>query len=493
MARLPTVGGDAGNWGEILNDYLSQSHTVDGLLKTDSVGAPQLKPSAVTSAALAPGAVTSAKIDKLGQAGGVATLDGNGKLPEGNLPDRLSTTALGAAYVTKPAGITDGQVPVWNAAQTTFVAGASGNAGAGVTFVTLTSASQAVTIPTGSVAGLALVQDATGGRTATWPTGIRWDGGTTPTLSSAAGATDVFTFIAVTGGGWLGKKDGSHPAPADTTTPSAVTNLVAGTATTTSVPLTWTAATDNVAVTGYEYSTNGTTWTSTGSTSTSYTVTGLTANTSYTIQVRAFDAAGNKGTAASVTATTAAVAGPAPGTVLTSDSFTGADVASINGRATDIALGGSAMTWAGSGTLGISANALAQTSASPTGGSGSLAFTATENIQLDFNLATMPSASIDIYLKAGATIAAIIRLSNVGHEVMTAGFGGTGWAVTGGPGLVRLIIKGTAMSGYLPNNQGGTTNGTATNNAVYQYDSIQWSTGTVTGFAIDDVKVSIPA
>lgn len=93
---------------------------------------------------------------------------------------------------------------------------------------------------------------------------------------------------------------------ADVTAPSAVTNLVSGTATETTVPLSWTAATDNTAVTGYEYSLNGTTWTATGSTGTTYTVTGLTAGTAYAIQVRAFDAAGNKGAAVSVTATTAA-------------------------------------------------------------------------------------------------------------------------------------------------------------------------------------------
>ena len=37
MARLPQVGGDSGNWGEILNDFLLQSHADTGLLKNDSV------------------------------------------------------------------------------------------------------------------------------------------------------------------------------------------------------------------------------------------------------------------------------------------------------------------------------------------------------------------------------------------------------------------------------------------------------------------------
>lgn len=33
MARLPSVGGDAGNWGNILNDFLNVSHREDGSLK----------------------------------------------------------------------------------------------------------------------------------------------------------------------------------------------------------------------------------------------------------------------------------------------------------------------------------------------------------------------------------------------------------------------------------------------------------------------------
>ena len=31
MARLPTVGGDTGNWGTVLNDYLSTGHDDAGL------------------------------------------------------------------------------------------------------------------------------------------------------------------------------------------------------------------------------------------------------------------------------------------------------------------------------------------------------------------------------------------------------------------------------------------------------------------------------
>ena len=35
MARLPTVGGDYGNWGTVLNEYLGTAHNADGTLKLD--------------------------------------------------------------------------------------------------------------------------------------------------------------------------------------------------------------------------------------------------------------------------------------------------------------------------------------------------------------------------------------------------------------------------------------------------------------------------
>ena len=62
MARLPIPGSDSGQWGTILNDFLSQSHTADGKLKTDSVTAAQLASGSVVNSAIANGAVTTAKI-----------------------------------------------------------------------------------------------------------------------------------------------------------------------------------------------------------------------------------------------------------------------------------------------------------------------------------------------------------------------------------------------------------------------------------------------
>lgn len=53
MARLPQPGGDKGNWGDILNDFLLQAHDSDGTLGTDTVGAAQLQDGAVAETKLA--------------------------------------------------------------------------------------------------------------------------------------------------------------------------------------------------------------------------------------------------------------------------------------------------------------------------------------------------------------------------------------------------------------------------------------------------------
>ncbi|MGM1063874.1 fibronectin type III domain-containing protein [Saccharothrix sp. Mg75] len=93
---------------------------------------------------------------------------------------------------------------------------------------------------------------------------------------------------------------------ADTEVPSAPSGLTAGDTTQTSVPLSWTAATDNIGVTAYELFNNSTLVTTVTGTST--TVDGLAADTEYTFTVVALDAAGNRSTpSAPVTARTKAV------------------------------------------------------------------------------------------------------------------------------------------------------------------------------------------
>jgi hypothetical protein len=52
---------------------------------------------------------------------------------------------------------------------------------------------------------LVLTQDATGGRTATWPATVKWGGGVVPSLSSTAAAVDRLVFVSYNGGTtWFG-------------------------------------------------------------------------------------------------------------------------------------------------------------------------------------------------------------------------------------------------------------------------------------------------
>lgn len=101
MARLPQPGGDSGNWGDILNDYLAQSHKADGSIKDNSVGSSQLQDDSVTAAALAPNSVTGAA---LASDSVTATTIADGSIAEPLLAPAVQTK------LNAPATIADGSV-----------------------------------------------------------------------------------------------------------------------------------------------------------------------------------------------------------------------------------------------------------------------------------------------------------------------------------------------------------------------------------------------
>jgi chitodextrinase len=92
------------------------------------------------------------------------------------------------------------------------------------------------------------------------------------------------------------------PVGPDRVAPTTPTGLTAPQRNRNSIQICWNASTDNVAVTGYRVSRNGTTVATT--TQTCYLVGNLQRNTNYTLSVRAFDAAGNLSGTASITART---------------------------------------------------------------------------------------------------------------------------------------------------------------------------------------------
>ena len=94
------------------------------------------------------------------------------------------------------------------------------------------------------------------------------------------------------------------PAPGgDTTAPSAPASLRTTGAAVSSIDVAWNASSDNVGVTGYGLYSDGASAGSTGSTSASFT--GLACGRSYTLGVDAYDAAGNRSTRSTITASTA--------------------------------------------------------------------------------------------------------------------------------------------------------------------------------------------
>lgn len=111
------------------------------------------------------------------------------------------------------------------------------------------------------------------------------------TVSTSSGGPNLDNFTAVAAGN-------------DTVAPSVPTGLGATAVSTTSFTFSWSAATDNVGVTGYEVFQNGTSLgTATGTT---FSVNGLNCGTAYSMTVRARDAAGNwsaQSTVLSVTTT----------------------------------------------------------------------------------------------------------------------------------------------------------------------------------------------
>ncbi|WP_418509693.1 endonuclease [Corallibacter sp.] len=82
-----------------------------------------------------------------------------------------------------------------------------------------------------------------------------------------------------------------NPTP-DNEVPSTPTNLVASNPTGNSIDLSWNASTDNIAVVSYDIYIDGVN--SLNTTSTSFTVTGLSSNTEYCFTIKAKDAAGNE-------------------------------------------------------------------------------------------------------------------------------------------------------------------------------------------------------
>lgn len=88
--RLPTPGSDSGNWGEILNEFLSEAHDSTGEIKNDSIGTDKLQA----------GSITVQKLANVGEAGGPALIDDDGDVLDATGGKLLSQSNATSIYQT---------------------------------------------------------------------------------------------------------------------------------------------------------------------------------------------------------------------------------------------------------------------------------------------------------------------------------------------------------------------------------------------------------
>ena len=144
---------------------------------------------------------------------------------------------------------------------------------------------------------------------------------TTGVTGRPPGYSDIFEVRALDVAGNISNiLSATAAAPSDTTAPLFTGVVNASNVTATGYTLSWPVATDEIAVTGYEYRINTGAWSQGGNVTTAI-VTNRAYGSSDFVEVRAFDAAGNRSTILSTTVQlqnlTTTIAGPSAGTVNT--------------------------------------------------------------------------------------------------------------------------------------------------------------------------------
>jgi YD repeat-containing protein len=291
------------------------------------------------------------------------------------------------------------------------------------------------------------------------------------TVTTYANGTSVTYTLDAAGN----RKNVSTSGVSDTTPPTVPGTPTFSSITATTAQATWTAAADNVAVTGYDYSLNsGSTWTSLGNVLT-VNLTGLTGTTAYTFKVRARDAAGNTGPSASGSFTTKDGTPPsAPGAITMSNILASTATASW-GAATDnvgvvgydyrVSTGGVTGSWVSLGNvLTVNLSALTRLTtytfdvrARDAAGNTSTTLATTNFTTLSSNDITPPSApgalSFSAITVSSATAswgAATDNVGVVGYEyriyVSTASPPGTYTVVSGGASGLSVGVTGLAAA-----------------------------------------------
>jgi len=238
----------------------------------------------------------------------------------------------------------------------------------------------------------------------------------------------------------------------DTQAPTVPTGVTASSITQTTATITWTASTDNVGVTGYNVYKNGTLLGTT--TSTSYSLTGLTASTSYTIGVAAYDAKSNTSSQGTTSFTTL-------GTVTTKkETFANFSVGGSYLVGTFLGQDGS--TWSYDGARGD----IAITGSAPTLGKGRspLSYVKSGTIQggvgtLKFDWMQAFTTSVNLYVYVNSTLVKTVTGGTVN--------------VVSNTGTINVNISGAVVLKFVQVN---------TSSGQVAIDNIEWTTYT-TGIA----------
>ncbi len=297
MARLPIPGKDDGKWGDILNEYLMQAHKPNGMIKDGSIPQTALAQGVQDKLDIVAGQQgATGPVGPTGAAGATGASGPAGLAGASGVPGAAGATgstgpmgASGGAGATGPTGATGSAGPAGSAGATgpAGLMGATGPAGTGVPAAGTTGqllakssnadyATEWIDAPTVAAGGVMSVLVTTGSEPRPTADTVLWLGGSSEPANMASG--DL----------WF-----SPTQPTDTEAPSEPTNLQASSVTSNSFTLSWTAATDNIAVTAYEVFLDGVSHKIVTGTSTN--ISGRNGDTTYVCTVRARDGAGNWG------------------------------------------------------------------------------------------------------------------------------------------------------------------------------------------------------
>lgn len=112
MARLPQPGSDNGTWGDILNEYLSQTLKADGTIKDNVVTSAAIAPDTITATEIQDGTITESQLGtavqtKLNQSGDWNTLSNKPAVIAAGADQAAARSAIGAGTSNLQLGTTN--------------------------------------------------------------------------------------------------------------------------------------------------------------------------------------------------------------------------------------------------------------------------------------------------------------------------------------------------------------------------------------------------